>query len=277
MIRKSLKQNNFKNMNKITKIIYISSLAGTLAFSGFTPVFAEQGKTSTAARGTKIEARMAIAKKRAAEEISRRINALTALKNRISEAKKISDSVKSSISSTVDNEISKLNTLKAKIDADTDLATLKGDIKSIKDSYRIFALIIPQGRIIAAADKINTIADYLTTISSKLQLRIDEAKAAGKDTSAMEKLLTDFNSKLDDAKKQAKSASDIVSALTPDNGDKAKFDANKRELKKAKEDLKGGRRDLKIARDDAHEITKLLKKLGLGKNSSASSTAPRNQ
>ena len=81
-----------------------------------------------------------------------------------------------SLASLVSSEIANLTALKSKIEAETDLSVLKGDVKSITNSYRIFALVIPQGRIEVAADKIADVASSLTTLSGKLQARIDTAQ-----------------------------------------------------------------------------------------------------
>ncbi|MDP2648967.1 MAG: hypothetical protein Q8P19_03660, partial [bacterium] len=105
-----------------------------------------------------LEARIATAKDRAAREIERRTKMLQALNERLQSMSKISDSVKASIADTVSGQISELEALNAKIAADTDIDTLRTDIHSITASYRIFALVMPQGRILVAADHIQTLA-----------------------------------------------------------------------------------------------------------------------
>ena len=66
---------------------------------------------------------------------------------------KVSANEKTAIANEVQTEISNLTALNTKIQADTDLTTLKTDIQSITEDYRIFMLVIPQGRIEVAADK----------------------------------------------------------------------------------------------------------------------------
>ncbi len=227
-----------------------------------------------ATRSANIDSRITQIKERADQEIERRITALSKLKSRVGEARKVSDSVKQSMSSNVDVEISNLTSLKSRIDSDGDIETLRTDVKSITASYRIFALIIPQGRILAAADRINIIADQLKSVGVKLELRISQAKSEGKNVTSLENYLADFNSKLNDAKAKAAAASDEVSGLMPDNGDQAKFKANQDALKTARINLKEGTENLKAAREDARKIVKGLKDMGLSKNASASSTAP---
>ncbi len=207
--------------------------------------------------------RMAQVKLRADSEIDRRIIGLNALKVRVGEMKRVSDGQKSSLSAQIDAQISAMTALNAKIAADTDAATLRNDVKSIASSYRIFILIMPQIKIQAAADRINTVGDSLSTISAKLNLRITEAKNAGSDTASLEASLTDMNAKIADSKVRANAATTAASSLTPDNGDKAKMDANHAALVAARADLKVGTDDLKTARDDARKIVKGLKEIGI--------------
>src|SRR5258708_1750371 len=109
-----------------------------------TTVNASAGVTLTAAQKTAIS--------RGDKEIDRRIAALTDLNTRIQAMQKVTDAFKAGISASITNEINTLTALKAKIDADTDSATLKSDVQSITGSYRVFALVLPQGRIAAFAD-----------------------------------------------------------------------------------------------------------------------------
>src|SRR5580692_3820140 len=94
---------------------------------------------------------------RADQEITRRTTALTDLNTRIQAMQKVTDTFKAGISASITNEINTLASLKTQIDSDTTLTSLKTDIGSITTSYRVFALVLPQGRIAAAADREVTI------------------------------------------------------------------------------------------------------------------------
>ncbi len=204
--------------------------------------------------------RIARGKSHADEEINRRIKALTELKTRVAAMVRVSAAVKATIAAQVDSEISALTSLKAKIDADTEITVLKTDIQSITKSYRIFALIIPEGQIAVMADKIKATADTLSFLGIKLAVRIAAAKTAGKDVTVSEAALADLNVKVADAKVQADAALAITASLTPDNGDEAKFQANKKALMDARVKLRAGEADLKAAHKDAREIVVSLKK-----------------
>lgn len=194
--------------------------------------------------------------------ITARINDLNKLASRVGELKRVSDTEKATITSTIQTNISGLTALKAKIDADTDLATAQSDAKQITGSFRIYVLVVPQGWIAAAADRINTIVGMLTTIGTKLQTKISAAQSAGKDVTTEGAALTDFNAKLADATSQAAAAQSGIANLVPDQGDKTKLAANTTALKAARADIKTATEDLQAARTDAKNILEGLKALG---------------
>lgn len=217
-----------------------------------------------------IEARITKAKNRAGEEIQRRIDMLNELNTRVQAMAHVSADEKTSISGVVSSQITSLTELKAKIDADTDLATLKTDIQSIAQSYRIFMLVIPSARIDVAADKINTAATAMTALAAKLQTRI--AGATG-DSAAATAALTDMNAKVADAQVQANAAVSLVANLQPDGGDKAVQTSNTAALKDARAKIQAALKDIKDARQDAHTIVKWLHEVGASGSASASSSA----
>lgn len=212
-------------------------------------------------------------KSRADREIDRRIAALTTLSARIQSIKKVTDTQKANLKASIDGQITVLKDLKTEIDASTDLTALKSKVESITKSYRTFALVIPQGTVIAAADRALAIADNMTTLGTKLQMRISEAKTSGKDTAALEKFIADYNAKIADAKTQAQSAIDKVSNLAPDGGDKTKMAANLAALKDAKAKIQTAQQDFVSARKDAAQIAQGLKTLARTKAADSSANA----
>ncbi len=195
-------------------------------------------------------------------EITKRIDSLNKTLEKVTGMKNVSASEKSSATSDIQAEITKLTTLKSKIDSDTDLATIKTDMASIVSGSRIYMLVIPRINILASADKINTIATMLETISVKLQTRIDEAKASSTDVTALQTSLGNITTKIASARQEALTAQATVGALVPDNGDKTVLDSNNTKLKSARASVKAGNQDLKDARKSAKSIIDGLKTLG---------------
>lgn len=246
------------------------AIASILILNGIIPVSAAvvsevtETTSPTSKRADKevsAEERISKLKEKAKQEIDRRITSLENLKNRINSMTKLSESNRTSLTSTIDTQISELNSLESKIEAETELDTLKEYVKSITQSYRIYALVIPKGAVMAAGDRVIAIAEALTQLGTKMQTAIDEAKATEADVSKAETAMKDFSSKLIDAKSKAQAAIDAVSTLSPDGGDKDKMQSNLDALKSAKEKIKDAHEDIVAARKDATEIVKILKAL----------------
>lgn len=207
------------------------------------------------------EGRMTNLHTRADEEITRRINALNQLIVRIQAMQKLSSADKATLTGQIQEQITALTTLEAKIKTDTDLATLLADVKSITGWYRIFALIVPKGHLFAAADRMNTVSDTMIAVIAKIQTRIDELKTAGTDVTSLQSLLTDATAQVADAKVQAQAAITYISGLVPDQNDQAVFKTNKEALMKARADIKVGIKDLHTARKDIGTVIDQIKKL----------------
>lgn len=270
------------------KTTTIATTAALLALGLALPVCAQTTETSLNARidarvgsttvragaQASVEARIATAKQHADQEIERRITMLTALDTRVQQMGRVSSSAKSGTSATVQAQIDSLTALKATIDADSDIDTLKTDIKSIAASYRIFLLIIPQGRIEVAADKIQTTAASFSTFAGKLEARISALQTSGTDVTTLSASLADMQAKTADAQAKASAAVSASASLKPDDGDQSVQAANAAALKEARADIAAAMQDLRDARKDAGSIVAGIKSAdGASVGASASSDA----
>lgn len=216
---------------------------------------------------------MAALKTRSHAELQRRIDALTAVNARIQAMQEVTASFKQSLANAIQTQISAFQALDSKIQADTDAATLKTDVQSIAQSYRVYALVLPQVRIAAAADRAVAVSVMMQTLGNKLAARIQAAATAGADVTALQKALEDLGAKIADANTQAQTSVSSTASLTPDNGDSTKMAANTAVLKQARADLKTIAADLKAARADITTIIKGLNAIGpVGAGASATST-----
>ncbi len=208
------------------------------------------------------EERMRNAKERAQAEIERRIAGLQRLLLRIEAMKRVSDSFKGELKTTVDAEIANIEALAAKIEAGTSTSTLKADIQSITKSYRIFALIMPQANIAAAAERIVTITATMGEIGAKLKIRIDEAAAtAGSDTAALSDELISLSAHIDAANTYAEEAVEGTANLEPDGGDETVLQANQAALQAAREKLRLAHEEIVAGRANIKAIIDGLKAL----------------
>lgn len=275
--------NNFMKIHSVVAGVVATSILAVAA-----PVFAQVGATAAvnasvgvkgvvnadvkAKADAKIAERMTKAKDRAGQEIGRRTDGLTKLSARINDMKHISAEQKASLSASISAQIDALASLKTKVDADTEVDVLTTDLQSITQSYRIYALVMPQVSLIAAADRANELAVSFTDVDTKLDARIDAAKTAGKDVAAVAKLRADIDTKLADSKVQSDAAVALVAGLTPDNGDKTKADANHKALVDAQAKIKAANTDLKAAREDVRKITVAIKGMKIEAKANATST-----
>lgn len=230
-----------------------------------TPVFAESTTTNatstTVRKAKKLEGEAARLQSKANTEIDRRIAALTKMSSRIAEMKRVSAAQKNSFTATIQGQITLLNNLKTKIMADTDLATLKTDVQSITKAYRIYALLLPQIAITAAADRLSSTTDQVAAFETKLQARVATAAAAGKDTSSFAASFTEMTAKIADARTQITNAINGVVNLKPDNGDKTIQASNEAALKTARNAVKTGIANVKAAYKIGVSIRASLKKI----------------
>lgn len=210
-------------------------------------------------------------KTRASNEIEKRIELLNMLITKISAMQKLSTPQKASFTTKVQTEITNLTTLKTKIAASTDTATLKADVQSIVTSFRIYALFVPQIHLLVAADRMSTAVDSFAALSTKLQAKITQAKTAGNDVTALETAYAAMQAKIINAKTQAQNVNTLVVALTPEG-----YPGNKTTLEQARALLKTGGQDLRVARKDAETIIKGLREMKILKTESTPSAAATN-
>ena len=238
---------------------------------------ASTGASVGASANVKLDAKSTAAKTKGDQEIDRRIQALNDLNTRVGNMQRVTASFKDNLSSNIQTQITGLTQLKAKIDADADAATLKTDIQSVSQSYRIFALVLPMSRVAAAADREVTIITMMNQLGAKLQARISAAQSAGGNTSALMAALTDLSKQLSDSSAQAQAAVSVSAALTPDQNDKTKMAANTAALKTARTDIQASQKDLVAARKDVQIIVAGLAKLPQGVPSATATTSAQTQ
>jgi hypothetical protein len=237
-----------------TKKIIISTIALTL---GILVVHSHVSAATVSVKANadaKLVTRTSAIITRSDTAITARIGKLTELSTRIAGMKNVSDATKQALSATIQTNIDGLNALKTKIDAETDITMLTADEKTITGGYRIYALVVPQGWIVASSDRVNTIASLLTGVSTKLQARITTMQTAGQDVTKAQALLTDLNAKVADAQAQGATALSTTASLKPDQGDKTLAASNTAALKAAKANIKTATADLQAARMDAKNI-----------------------
>jgi len=187
-------------------------------------------------------------KDKADQMIAQRLTSLNELKDKIVTIKKLTDTQKTQLTAKINTQINSLTALKTKIDADTDLDTLKSDSKSIVTSFRIFMIFEPQIHLIITADSLLTTADQTTLLADKLQAHINAAQATGKNVDNLNEELANLRNETANAKAIANQVITDVLALTPSNPD-------------AKNTLSNARTKIKTVRENLVESIKIGKQI----------------
>ena len=193
-------------------------------------------------------------KQRAKTEITRRISFLNDLATKITNLKKISDADKTTLKTQIQQQVDGLTTLLAKIDADTDLITLRTDVKSIVNGYYIFAFFRVKINLLVAAESLSVTTENLNLVYAKLLVRVTDQKNQGKDTVSLETALTDMLAKINDSKTQYQAAETELNTLAAQS-----YPGNKTSLNDARSKIKLGAQDLKTAHLDGEKVRQGLR------------------
>ena len=246
--------------NSVKTFIVIPVIASSLIFTS--PVHAidnTQGAPTTSITKsanpttTNTASKLVTLKQKAEKEIDRRVTSMNDLITKINTTNKLSQAQKDSFDVTLQTNISNLTTLRAKIDADTNIDTLRVDVKAIIEQYRIFAILEPQIRLLKSSDIIDASIVKMNSIASKINIKILQLQSKGKNVTSLEMTYSDLLVKLADAKVQSDGVNNSVISLTPSS-----YPATN-QFKQARSDLKQANLDLKGAREDIKSIMNAFK------------------
>ena len=207
-------------------ILPASALATTKAASPSTASTADQAKIQVIIN-------------RGNSEIIRRLNTLNTLSAKINATTKLSAGDKSSLSTEVSSEIGNLTSLRAKLDADTDLPTAKTDAQSIINDYRVYALVVPKVDLVKTADDQQVAEGNLTTLAGKLQSRLTSAQGSGKTVTGPQRTLADLNSEVAGAEAISSNIETTVIGLQPSD-----YNTNPKVLSGDRDQLKTAQGDI---------------------------------
>ena len=191
-------------------------------------------------------------------EITRRITTLNGLLTIINAATHLSAADKTSLTTQINTELANLPALKTKIDADTDLATLRTDVQSIYTEFRVYALLVPKVHLVRVADRLTDATAKLTVYADLLQAKIDAARASGKDVTAETATMADMRSQIATSNSDANSVDSTLVPLTPDQ-----YNASPTIISNLRVTLNAGRQATAKALQDGSSVRNGLKSLGV--------------
>ncbi len=155
------------------------------------------------------------------------------------------------LQSLIKADQSGLSALRRKIAADTDVTTAKADHKQIFTGYRVYALVMPQARLVRATDTVQTaVIPRLTDAQDRLAKALAAANKTGQASAQMADLATRRAS----ITAAAGGLSAKLLALTP-----ADWNSNHNVLAPMRQTLRQVRSDVLKARSDILAVEAVLK------------------
>jgi hypothetical protein len=213
----------------------------------FVPSFAQAATEKNSEKILQLQAR-------GDREIDRRISPLSLLAGKIDKISKLTAEQKASYIAEINDNIYELQTLRNKIDVDTDLAVLKKDLANVTAAYSIYAVYIPKVRLLVCVDRVDATNNVLTGVETSLEEKITAQKTAGKDVVGAEALVKDMKTKLASAKVKSAALSSSLIDIVPSG-----YPGNKGSFQTAKSDLSAIRNLLSEAKKDAADAWTILK------------------
>jgi hypothetical protein len=235
-------------MNRIARTTLLGTAVAVALIAGScAPAFADG---TSPASGKSLAAIQASAK----TKTSARISSLNAAISKVTAAKDISSADRATILATLNSDVAGMNSVEAKIAADTSASTAAADYKTIFTSYRVYAVAIPQSRLAAAADRMtSTSIPRLTAAQTKLSAAL-AGKAASKSTPALQADLTDMSAQIAAATTALNGVAAHALAVTP-----ADYNADSSVLSSTRSAVTGAIADLKKASADGKTVLAAIK------------------
>jgi hypothetical protein len=184
--------------------------------------------------------------------ITRRVLALRELTTAVKSIVRLSDADRSALSTQLQDQVNGLSSLNAKIQGDSDEATVKADAGRIVTDYRVYVLSIPKARSVVVSDIELNAADRLTKLADRLSNSIDQA--GGKDTTKAKTDLASLRAKLAAATGTVTPLPAALLALQP-----AGYPGNRTTLEQTRTSLRTGRAALAEAATLARQVIADLK------------------
>jgi len=238
-------------MNRIASTTLIGAAAAVALVAGSSvPAFADGTSTPSPSAGKTLATIQADAKLKT----TARIGSLNTAIAKITAAQDIGSSDRSEILATLNGDVAGMNTVEAKIAADTTVATASADYKTIFTTYRVYAVAIPQSRLAAAADReTSTTIPRLTDAQTKLSAAL-AGPDAGKSTPALQADLSDMSAQVSAATAALNGIAAESLAVTP-----SAYNSNHSVLEPIRSAVKSAIADLTKASTDGKTVLAAIK------------------
>ncbi len=147
--------------------------------------------------------------------IDLRLATLAALRIAVSGATDLTSAHHSTLAALLTSDVSGLTALRTKTGAETTVAAVRADGRSMVVDYRIYMLVVPKVRFTIAGDTEATVVTRLRGVHDTLSQVADKLAGEGKDTGPETAEIADMASKLDAATTALNGQIDALLAVTP--------------------------------------------------------------
>jgi hypothetical protein len=211
------------------------------------PAFAGIGKAGGA---TASPDGLDAAKRLVTAQIDGRLAALHTMSSALGSVRKLTAAHKSALSGLVTADTNALNALRTKVAGETTVAAVRADATAMIRDYRVYLLLGPQVRLVAALDVTDAAVTTLRQVHDKLATAVAAAKQSGKDTTAAEAKLADLSAQLDAVTAATAGKAGDLLAVVPGADKTVITDA----IKPIRDAVKSARTDLRTAVADAKAV-----------------------
>ena len=232
--------------------IVITSVIGTVAAGALIAGTCAPAFASTPA--PKAPKTLAAVQAAAETATSNRETKLTAEIAKITAAKGINSADQATLLGRLNADLAGMKSSEATIAADTTLATALTDFHSIFTTYRVYAVALPQARVVAAVERATSLGlPRLSTQQTKLAALL-AGKDASKSTPALQADLSDMQTQITSATSALNGVAAQALAITP-----ADFNANHSVVASIRTAVKSAIADVQKARADRKAIVAAIR------------------
>lgn len=241
-------------MKTSTKTMLALGLALATTITLATPALAATPEGKGAGSGSTQAAKLAALQTIAKTETSTRITALNTAITKVTANKYITAADKSTVLNVLNNDVTGMNSVEAKVAADTTLAAAKADYKTMFTTYRVYAVAIPGASYATASDDITGNAlPKLVSAEAKLSAALN-GKEKTKSTPALQADLTDMQTQITAATNALNGNAAAALAVSPDT-----FNSNHNVFAPIRANVVTARASVKTAIADGKTILAALK------------------
>jgi hypothetical protein len=224
----------------------LAGLAATLV-----TVTAVVATPASAARGEEDGSRP---RDRCLHAVDRRLDRLDRANERIRGARHLTDAHQTMLTDQLTATAASLTRLRGKIASESGDA-LKEDCRSVAGDHRVYVLVLPRARLVAAGDAELAAVGKFVDVARKLEAAIDKAADAGRDMTEARADLASMRAYVDSARDGASGIAGSILDLTP-----ADWNADHTVLDPARKAAIDARLDLRSAHRLANEIRQDLRR-----------------